>query len=120
MHDTLDYISQEPIHRQYHHNEMTFSMVYAYTRELRAAAVATTRWCTARARCCGKMPGDEWQQLARLRALLAYMWAHPGKQLLFMGSEFGQGAEWARGAGLDWWLLDCRRPPGRAAAGPAT
>ena len=67
-----------------------------------------------------KMPGDLWQQLANLRALLAFMWAHPGKQLLFMGCELGQDPEWTEARGLDWWLLRPRRPPRRAAAGRAT
>ena len=65
-----------------------------------------------------KMPGDRWQQLANVRALLAYMWAHPGKQLLFMGSEFAQEAEWSESRSLDWWLLDNPDHAGRAAAGP--
>ena len=84
-------------------------------RELHPAAVATTRSCTARARCWTKMPGDRWQQLANLRALYAYMWAHPGKKLLFMGQEFAQEREWSHERSLDWHLLEdpataaCRR-----------
>ena len=105
MHDTLAYISHEPVHRQYHHNELTFSMVYAYTENF-VLPLSHDEVVHGKGSLLHKIPGDRWQQMATLRALYAYMWAHPGKQLLFMGQEFGQGAEWAESRSLDWWLLD--------------
>jgi 1,4-alpha-glucan branching enzyme len=105
MHDTLSYISHEPIHRQYHHNELTFSMMYAYTENF-VLPLSHDEVVHGKGSLLNKIPGDRWQQMATLRALYAYMWAHPGKQLLFMGQEFGQGAEWAESRSLDWWLLD--------------
>jgi 1,4-alpha-glucan branching enzyme len=105
MHDTLAYISHEPVHRQYHHNELTFSMVYAYTENF-ILPLSHDEVVHGKGSLLHKIPGDRWQQMATLRALYAYMWAHPGKQLLFMGQEFGQGAEWAESRSLDWWLLD--------------
>ncbi|MDX6286993.1 MAG: 1,4-alpha-glucan branching enzyme [Frankiales bacterium] len=105
MHDTLDYMSREPIHRQFHHHQMTFSMMYAYTENF-ILPISHDEVVHGKGSLLRKMPGDRWQQLANLRALLAYMWAHPGKQLLFMGSEFAQESEWSEERGLDWWLLD--------------
>jgi 1,4-alpha-glucan branching enzyme len=105
MHDTLGYLSLDPIYRQYHHNEMTFSMVYAYTENF-ILPLSHDEVVHGKGSLLGKMPGDEWRRFAGLRSLLAYMWAHPGKQLLFMGSEFGQGSEWSDTRGLDWWVLD--------------
>jgi 1,4-alpha-glucan branching enzyme len=105
MHDTLSYISHAPIHRQYHHNELTFSMMYAYTENF-VMPLSHDEVVHGKGSLLNKIPGDRWQQMATLRALYAYMWAHPGKQLLFMGQEFAQGAEWAEGRSLDWWLLD--------------
>ena len=105
MHDTLGYVSQDPIYRQYHHNEMTFSMIYAFTENF-ILPVSHDEVVHGKGSLIGKMPGDEWRRFAGLRALLAYMWAHPGKQLLFMGSEFGQISEWSADNGLDWWVLD--------------
>ena len=103
MHDTLDYLQHDPVHRKYHHDELTFSHLVRVHRELRAAALARRGRATARARCIGKMPGDDWQQFANLRLLFGYMWAHPGKKLLFMGGEFGQRREWTHDGELDWW-----------------
>ena len=107
MHDSLGYISsKDPVHRQYHHHQMTFSMMYAYSENYVLPHVATTRSCTARARCCARCPatgGSSWPTCAPTSA---FMWAHPGKQLLFMGCEIGQESEWAEAAQLDWWLLD--------------
>ncbi|MCW2658590.1 MAG: glgB, partial [Jatrophihabitans sp.] len=105
MHDTLSYISHEPIHRQWHHNELTFSMMYAYTENF-VMPLSHDEVVHGKGSLLNKIPGDRWQQMATLRAMYAYMWAHPGKQLLFQGQEFAQGAEWAESRSLDWWLLD--------------
>jgi 1,4-alpha-glucan branching enzyme len=105
MHDTLGYVAREPIHRQYHHHEMTFSMVYAYSENY-ILPISHDEVVHGKGSVLGKIPGDRWQELATLRTLYTYMWAHPGKQLLFMGQEFGQGAEWSEARSLDWWLLD--------------
>ncbi|WP_338703274.1 1,4-alpha-glucan branching enzyme [Streptomyces sp. Q6] len=105
MHDTLDYVSHEPVHRKYHHHEMTFSMVYAYSENY-VLPISHDEVVHGKRSLVSKMPGDWWQQRATHRAYLAYMWAHPGKQLLFMGQEFAQGAEWSEAHGPDWWLLD--------------
>jgi 1,4-alpha-glucan branching enzyme len=105
MHDTLAYLSHDPIHRQYHHNEMTFSLIYAFSENF-VLPLSHDEVVHGKGSLLGKMPGDEWRRFASLRSLLAYMWAHPGKQLLFMGSEWGQGSEWSADKGLDWWVLD--------------
>jgi 1,4-alpha-glucan branching enzyme len=105
MHDSLDYVSRDPIHRQYHHNEMTFALVYAWSENY-VLPISHDEVVHGKGSLISKMPGDHWQKRANLRAFLAYMWAHPGKQLLFMGSEFGQYAEWSEGRSLDWWLMD--------------
>jgi 1,4-alpha-glucan branching enzyme len=105
MHDTLDYLSRAPIHRQYHHNDMTFSMMYAYSENF-VLPISHDEVVHGKGSMLNKIPGDRWQQMATLRAAYAFMWAHPGKQLLFMGQEFGQGHEWAESRSLDWWLLD--------------
>ncbi|MFJ6809435.1 1,4-alpha-glucan branching enzyme [Streptomyces anulatus] len=105
MHDSLQYIAKEPVHRKYHHNEMTFSMVYAYSENY-VLPISHDEVVHGKQALVTKMPGDWWQQRANHRAYLGFMWAHPGKQLLFMGQEFAQGAEWSEGHGPDWWLLD--------------
>jgi 1,4-alpha-glucan branching enzyme len=105
MHDTLGYLSLDPVYRQYHHNELTFSMMYAYSENY-VLPLSHDEVVHGKGSLIGKMPGDEWRRFAGLRALLAYMWAHPGKQLLFMGSEFGQVSEWSADNGLEWWVLD--------------
>jgi 1,4-alpha-glucan branching enzyme len=105
MHDSLGYMSREPIYRQYHHHQMTFAMMYAYTENF-VLPLSHDEVVHGKGSLLRKMPGDRWQQLANLRAYLALMWAHPGKQLLFMGGEIGQESEWAEGRSLDWWLLD--------------
>ncbi|MDT9699124.1 1,4-alpha-glucan branching enzyme [Streptomyces sp. P17] len=105
MHDSLGYISHEPVHRKYHHNEMTFSMVYAYSENY-VLPISHDEVVHGKQALVSKMPGDWWQQRANHRAYLGFMWAHPGKQLLFMGQEFAQGGEWSEPHGPDWWLLD--------------
>jgi 1,4-alpha-glucan branching enzyme len=105
MHDSLAYMAREPVYRSYHHNQLTFSMVYAYSENY-VLPISHDEVVYGKGSLLGKMPGDRWQQLANLRAFLGFMWAHPGKQLLFMGSEFGQLSEWAESRSLDWWHLD--------------
>ncbi|MFF6999923.1 1,4-alpha-glucan branching enzyme [Streptomyces sp. NPDC008313] len=105
MHDSLEYIQHEPVHRRYHHDEMTFSMVYAYSENY-VLPISHDEVVYGKRSLVSKMPGDWWQQRANERAYLGFMWAHPGKQLLFMGQEFAQGAEWSEQQGPDWWLLD--------------
>ncbi|MEU5577290.1 1,4-alpha-glucan branching enzyme [Streptomyces huasconensis] len=105
MHDSLGYVSKEPVHRKHHHHEMTFSMVYAYSENY-VLPISHDEVVHGKRSLVSKMPGDWWQQRATHRAYLGFMWAHPGKQLLFMGQEFAQGAEWSEAHGPDWWLLD--------------
>ncbi|MFN8077127.1 MAG: 1,4-alpha-glucan branching protein GlgB [Kineosporiaceae bacterium] len=103
MHDSLLYMSKEPVYRQYHHHQLTFSMVYAYSENF-VLPISHDEVVHGKGSLLRKMPGDRWQQLANMRAYLAFMWAHPGKQLLFMGQELGQEAEWNESTSLDWWL----------------
>jgi 1,4-alpha-glucan branching enzyme len=105
MHDSLAYIEHEPVHRQWHHGEMTFSLVYAWSEQY-LLPLSHDEVVHGKGSLLRKIPGDRWQQLATLRAYLAYMWAHPGKQLIFMGAEIGQESEWSADRSLDWWLLD--------------
>jgi len=105
MHDSLGYMTLEPVHRQYHHHQMTFSMMYAWSENF-VLPVSHDELVHGKGSLLRKMPGDRWQQLANVRAYLAYMWSHPGKHLVFMGSEFAQESEWTDGRSLDWWLLD--------------
>ncbi|MET8831379.1 1,4-alpha-glucan branching enzyme [Streptomyces sp. NPDC004610] len=105
MHDSLAYLAHDPVHRRHHHQDITFSMVYAYSENY-VLPISHDEVVHGKRSLVSKMPGDWWQQRADLRAYLAFMWAHPGKQLLFMGQEFAQGAEWSEAHGPDWWLLD--------------
>ncbi len=105
MHDSLGYMQREAIHRQYHHNEMTFAMMYAYSEHF-VLPLSHDEVVHGKGSLLGKMSGDRWQQLANLRAYLGFMWAHPGRKLLFMGGEFGQPSEWNADQGLEWWLLE--------------
>jgi 1,4-alpha-glucan branching enzyme len=105
MHDTLDYLRREPVHRSWHHNELTFGLTYAFSENF-VLPLSHDEVVHGKGSLLRKMPGDRWQQLANLRAYLGFMWAHPGKQLLFMGAELGQESEWAESRELDWWLLD--------------
>jgi 1,4-alpha-glucan branching enzyme len=105
MHDTLEYFGQDPVHRRWHHHQLTFGLVYAWTENF-VLPLSHDEVVHGKGSLLGKMPGDRWQQLANLRALCAWMWAHPGKQLLFMGSELAQEREWSQDRSLDWHLLD--------------
>jgi 1,4-alpha-glucan branching enzyme len=104
MNDTLRYLAELPINRRYHHHEMTFSILYAFSEHF-LLPLSHDEVVHGKASLVRKMPGDFWQQCANLRALFAYMWSHPGKKLLFMGGEFAQTAEWNEACSLDWHLL---------------
>ena len=110
MHDTLAYFEHEPIHRRWHHHELTFSLVYAFTENF-ILPLSHDEVVHGKGSMLSKMPGDRWQQFANLRALYAFMWAHPGKKLLFMGNEIAQEQEWSEERSLDWHLLEA---PGHA------
>ncbi len=105
MHDTLQYLTHEPIHRVYHHNEITFSILYAWSENF-MLPLSHDEVVHGKGQLVNKFPGDRWQKLATLRALYGFMWAHPGKKLLFMGSEFAQNDEWNESAGLQWYLTE--------------
>ena len=104
MHDTLSYFSKDPIHRRYHHNSLTFGLMYAWSENY-MLPLSHDEVVHGKRSLLDKMSGDRWQKFANLRALYAWMWAHPGKQLLFMGGEIGQWREWAEIRELDWYLL---------------
>ncbi|NMG37831.1 1,4-alpha-glucan branching protein GlgB [Chelativorans sp. ZYF759] len=105
MHDTLEYMSRDPIHRRHHHHQMTFGMVYAFSENF-VLPLSHDEVVHGKGSLIGKMPGDRWQKFANLRAYYTFMWAHPGKKLLFMGGEFAQDREWNHDQSLDWHLLD--------------
>ncbi len=105
MHDTLEYMSQDPIHRKYHHNRLTFRMLYAFQENF-VLPLSHDEMVYGKGSLLGKMPGDPWQKFANLRLLFAYMYAQPGKKLLFMGGEMGQAREWNHDGSVDWDLLD--------------
>ncbi len=105
MHDTLQYMAHEPVHRKYHQNDLTFGLLYAFSENF-VLPLSHDEVVHGKGSLIGKMTGDAWQKFANLRAYYAFMWGYPGKKLLFMGQEFAQGAEWTEARGLDWWQLD--------------
>jgi 1,4-alpha-glucan branching enzyme len=105
MHDTLAYLSHDSVHRRFHHNQLTFRMMYAFSENY-ILALSHDEVVHGKGSLLGKMPGDEWQKFANLRLLFGYMYSQPGKKLLFMGGEFGQGREWNHDVGMDWYVLD--------------
>jgi 1,4-alpha-glucan branching enzyme len=105
MHDTLDYFRRDPIHRRHHHHQLTFSLMYAFSENF-VLPLSHDEVVHGKGSLVSKLPGDRWQKLANLRALYGYMWAHPGKKLLFMGGELAQWQEWSHERSLDWHLLE--------------
>ena len=105
MNDTLEYFSKDPVHREYHHNEITFSMVYAYSEKF-ILPFSHDEVVHGKGSLWNRMPGDAWNKAAGLRSLFAYMWAHPGKNLLFQGQEFGQIEEWSEARSIDWYDME--------------
>jgi 1,4-alpha-glucan branching enzyme len=105
MNDTLRYYSRDPLYRRYHQHDLTFAMLYHHNENF-ILPLSHDEIVHGKCSLLGKMPGDEWQKFANLRSLLGYQWLFPGKQLLFMGCEFGQSAEWSENRALDWWLLE--------------
>ncbi|WP_372880428.1 1,4-alpha-glucan branching protein GlgB [Psychromonas sp.] len=112
MHDTLSYIETDPMYRKYHHHEMTFAMVYHYNEHF-VLPISHDEVVHGKNSMLGKMPGDEWQAAANLRAYMGYMYAHPGKKLNFMGTEIAQTSEWNHNTGLDWHLLEFDKHKGQ-------
>jgi 1,4-alpha-glucan branching enzyme len=104
MHDTLSYISRDPVHRKYHHDQLTFSIWYAFSENF-VLALSHDEVVHGKGSLIGRMPGDDWRKFANLRLLFGYMYTHPGKKVLFMGGEFGQWREWSHEESLDWHLL---------------
>jgi len=105
MHDTLRYMQHDPVHRAFHHDDMTFGLIYAYSENF-ILPLSHDEVVYGKGSLLGRMPGDAWQRLATLRAYFAFMWSHPGGKLLFMGGEFAQPSEWNHDTSLDWDLLD--------------
>jgi 1,4-alpha-glucan branching enzyme len=105
MHDTLEYFSKDPIHRRHHHNELTFGLLYAFSENF-VLPLSHDEVVHGKGSLLNKMPGDRWQKAANLRALFGWMWAHPGKQMLFMGAELAQSSEWNHNSSIDWHLLE--------------
>jgi 1,4-alpha-glucan branching enzyme len=105
MHDTLRFISKDPVHRRYHHHDLTFGLLYAFTENF-ILPLSHDEVVHGKGSMLGKMPGDRWQRFANLRAYYGFMWGHPGKKLLFMGGEIAQEREWNHDVSLDWHLLD--------------
>jgi 1,4-alpha-glucan branching enzyme len=111
MHDILEYMAHDPVHRSYHHNRITFSLLYAFTENF-VLPFSHDEVVHGKGSMIGKMPGDEWQKFANLRTLYGYMFGHPGKKLLFMGNEFGQWKEWNHDTSLEWHLLEYKNHSG--------
>lgn len=111
MHDTLHFMEREPVYRSYHHNDMTFGLIYAFSEKF-VLPISHDEVVHGKGSLIGKMPGDEWQKLANLRAYFAFMWTHPGKKLLFMGCEIGQHREWSHDGEIEWGLLQDPRHAG--------
>jgi 1,4-alpha-glucan branching enzyme len=111
MHDTLHYMSRDPVHRKYHHNDLTFRMLYAFNENF-VLPLSHDEVVYGKGSLLGKMPGDDWQKFANLRLLLGYMYSQPGKKLLFMGAELGQWREWDHDGTLDWHFLEYKRHAG--------
>ncbi|MBV8914320.1 MAG: 1,4-alpha-glucan branching protein GlgB [Acetobacteraceae bacterium] len=111
MHDTLHYMHETPVHRRWHHGEITFGLIYAFSERF-MLPLSHDEVVYGKGSLIRKMPGDEWQKFANLRAYFGFMWTYPGKKLLFMGGEFAQDREWNHDIGLDWWLLDDRKHSG--------
>jgi 1,4-alpha-glucan branching enzyme len=105
MHDTLDYFHHDPVHRRFHHHDLTFGLLYAWSENF-VLPLSHDEVVHGKGSLLSKMPGDHWQKMANLRSLYAWMWAHPGKKLLFMGAELAQEREWSSDRELDWWMLD--------------
>lgn len=111
MHDTLSYLAREPVHRKYHHNELTFGLIYAFSENF-VLPLSHDEVVHGKGSLIAKMSGDDWQKFANLRAYYAFMWGYPGKKLLFMGQEFAQWSEWSEERALDWNLLQYRMHEG--------
>jgi 1,4-alpha-glucan branching enzyme len=105
MHDTLEYMRQDAVHRRWHHHQMTFGIHYAFSENF-VLPLSHDEVVHGKGSLLGKMAGDRWQKFANLRAYFGFMWSHPGKKLLFMGGEFGQEREWNHDQSLDWHLTD--------------
>ena len=116
MHDTLTYLRKDPVHRKYHHDQLTFGLLYAFTENF-VLPLSHDEVVHGKGSLLGKMPGDAWQKFANLRLLYTYQCTYPGKKLLFMGGEFAQRREWDYQRELDWHLLEYAAAPGHAAAG---
>jgi 1,4-alpha-glucan branching enzyme len=111
MHDSLHYIEEDPVNRRWHHGKLTFGLVYAFSENF-LLPLSHDEVVYGKGSLIGKMPGDDWQRFANLRAYFGFMWTHPGKKLIFMGGEFAQEREWNHDIGLDWFLLDDARHRG--------